>query len=101
MEHWPLLDFLLLDHGRGVQVTAGRGLVCPPPFRVDPRRHGWAARLVIWRQVAGWRRGTMAWQGNGGWLNSIVGDLTHLSGWVAYSVITALVFGEITGDEQR
>ncbi len=42
----------------------------------------------------------MAWQGNRGWLNSIVGDLTHLSGWVAYSVITALVFGEITGDEQ-
>ena len=36
----------------------------------------------------------MAWQGNGGWLNSIVGDLTHLRGWVAYSVITALVFGE-------
>jgi len=30
----------------------------------------------------------------GGWLNSIVGDLTHLKGWVAYSVITALVFGE-------
>jgi hypothetical protein len=36
----------------------------------------------------------MAGQGNGGWLNSIVGDLTHLRGWVAYSVITAPVFGE-------
>jgi membrane protein DedA with SNARE-associated domain len=27
-------------------------------------------------------------------LSSIAGDLTHLSGWVAYGVIAALVFGE-------
>jgi len=27
-------------------------------------------------------------------VNSIVGGLTHLSGWVAYAVIGALVFGE-------
>jgi membrane-associated protein len=36
----------------------------------------------------------MAWHGKGGRLNSIVNGLTHLSGWVAYSVIAALVFGE-------
>jgi membrane-associated protein len=36
----------------------------------------------------------MAWHGKGGRLSSIVNGLTHLSGWVAYSVIAALVFGE-------
>jgi membrane-associated protein len=36
----------------------------------------------------------MAWDGKGGLLSSIVSDLSHLSGWVAYSVIAALVFGE-------
>ena len=36
----------------------------------------------------------MAWDGKGGLLSSIVSDLLHLSGWVAYSVIAALVFGE-------
>jgi membrane-associated protein len=40
------------------------------------------------------RRGTIAWHGKGGRLSSIVNGLTHLSGWVAYSVIAALVFGE-------
>jgi membrane-associated protein len=40
------------------------------------------------------RRGTMAWHGKGGRLSSIVSGLSHLSGWVAYSVIAALVFGE-------
>jgi membrane protein DedA with SNARE-associated domain len=36
----------------------------------------------------------MAWHGKDGRLSSIVNGLTHLSGWVAYSVIAALVFGE-------
>jgi membrane-associated protein len=36
----------------------------------------------------------MASDGKGGLLSSIVSDLSHLSGWVAYSVIAALVFGE-------
>jgi len=36
----------------------------------------------------------MAWHGKGGRLSWIVNGLTHLSGWVAYSVIAALVFGE-------
>jgi membrane protein DedA with SNARE-associated domain len=36
----------------------------------------------------------MAWHGKGGRLSSIVSGLSHLSGWVAYSVIAALVFGE-------
>jgi membrane-associated protein len=36
----------------------------------------------------------MAWDGKGGRLSSIVSGLSHLSGWVAYSVIAALVFGE-------
>jgi membrane-associated protein len=36
----------------------------------------------------------MAWHGKGGRLSSIVSGLSHLSGWVAYTVIAALVFGE-------
>jgi membrane-associated protein len=36
----------------------------------------------------------MAWHGKGGRVSAIVDGLTHLSGWVAYSVIAALVFGE-------
>ena len=36
----------------------------------------------------------MAWHGKGGRLSSVVNGLTYLSGWVAYSVIAALVFGE-------
>jgi membrane-associated protein len=36
----------------------------------------------------------MTWGGKGGRLSSIVSGLTHLSGWVAYTVIAALVFGE-------
>jgi membrane-associated protein len=36
----------------------------------------------------------MAWHGKGGRLSSIVSGLSHLSSWVAYSVIAALVFGE-------